>query len=142
MKNLKRWSILKNLSYKKKTVKSIVFKKVITGLFAIKSLSHGILTYNQANAVHLNLRRRLKPRGQVWLKVLPNLKLTKKGTKNRMGKGKGKFDKNVFIITPGTILFEFRLRTFIRKRKIRLFSIFNEIRKKLPIRVKIISFRF
>lgn len=142
MKNLKRWSILKNLSYKKKSVKKVTFKKLDTGLFAIKSLSHGILTYNQANAVHLNLRRRLKPRGQVWLKVLPNLKLTKKGTKNRMGKGKGKFDKNIFIITPGVILFEFRVRAFLKKRKNRLFSVFNEIKKKLPVKVKIISFRF
>lgn len=76
------------------------------GTFGIKSLDAGRLTSRQIEAARIAVTRYMKREGQVWIRVFPDVPVTKKPAEVRMGKGKGALDHWAAKIEPGRILFE------------------------------------
>lgn len=65
------------------------------GTFGIKSLEMGRLTSRQIEAARIAVTRYMKREGQVWIRVFPDVPITKKPAEVRMGKGKGADRKSV-----------------------------------------------
>ena len=60
----------------------------------------------QIEAARVALTRYMKRTGKVWLRIFPNIPVSKKPTEVRMGKGKGNPEYWVCRVKPGRIIFE------------------------------------
>ena len=60
----------------------------------------------QIEASRVSLTRFMKRTGKVWLRIFPNIPVSKKPTEVRMGKGKGTTEYWVCRVKPGMIIFE------------------------------------
>ena len=60
----------------------------------------------QIEAARVALTRYMKRTGKVWLRIFPNIPVSKKPTEVRMGKGKGHPEFWVCRVKPGRIIFE------------------------------------
>ncbi|MBM3517067.1 MAG: 50S ribosomal protein L16 [Alphaproteobacteria bacterium] len=76
------------------------------GAFGLKVLDPGRLTARQLEACRRAVTRHMKRSGRVWLRVFPDLPITKKPTEVRMGKGKGTVELWAARIKPGRIIVE------------------------------------
>ena len=76
------------------------------GDFALKATSHGMLTSRQIEAARRALVRYIKRGGKVWIRVFPDVPITKKPLEVRQGKGKGNVEYWVAKIQPGKVLYE------------------------------------
>ncbi|MBX3021626.1 MAG: 50S ribosomal protein L16 [Bdellovibrionales bacterium] len=76
------------------------------GDFGICSTEAGRLTARQLEASRIAISRSVKRGGKLWLRVFPDLPITKKPAETRMGSGKGSPELWVARIQPGRILFE------------------------------------
>lgn len=76
------------------------------GLFGLKALGMARIDSKQIEAARIAANRFLQRRGKLWVRIFPNIPVTKKPIEVRMGKGKGSLDKFVFRTAPGRILFE------------------------------------
>lgn len=75
--------------------------------------SHGLqameperITSRQIEAARVALTRHMKRAGRVWLRIFPNIPVSKKPIEVRMGKGKGNIEYYVCRVKPGRIIFE------------------------------------
>lgn len=80
--------------------------KVIFGSYGLKSLTPERVTSNQIEAARKAINRFLKRSGRLWIRIFPNIPVTKKPVDVRMGKGKGPVEYYIFRVKPGKILFE------------------------------------
>jgi large subunit ribosomal protein L16 len=93
--------------------KLIAYKKassgtrLMIGSYGIKALEPIKLTAAQIEACRQAMNRVLKTNGQLWIRVFPDIPVTKKPTEVRMGKGKGSVDYYMTPIKAGRILFEY-----------------------------------
>ena len=76
------------------------------GTFGIKSLDTARITSRQIEAARIAVTRYMKREGQVWIRIFPDVPITKKPAEVRMGKGKGALDHWAAKVEPGRILFE------------------------------------
>jgi len=76
------------------------------GTIGLKSLESGFISARQLEAARQAIARKIKKKGKLWIKVYPNLPITKKPTEVRMGKGKGNISHWAAKIKGGSILFE------------------------------------
>lgn len=76
------------------------------GTFGIKTMDEGRLTSRQIEAARIAVTRHMKREGQVWIRIFPDVPVTKKPAEVRMGKGKGALDHWAAKVQPGRILFE------------------------------------
>ena len=76
------------------------------GDFGLKATSHGMLTSRQIEAARRALVRHIKRGGKVWIRVFPDVPITKKPLEVRQGKGKGNVEYWVAKIQPGKVLYE------------------------------------
>ena len=76
------------------------------GDFGLASMEAGRLSARQLEAARIAISRSVKRGGKLWLRVFPDLPLTKKPAETRMGSGKGNPELWVAKILPGRILFE------------------------------------
>lgn len=75
--------------------------------------SHGIraqrasrITARQIEAARRAINRHMKRAGRLWIRVFPDVPVSKKPTEVRMGKGKGSPEYWICRVKPGRILFE------------------------------------
>jgi large subunit ribosomal protein L16 len=80
--------------------------KLSFGDFGLAATEGGRLTARQLEAGRIAISRSVKRGGKLWLRVFPQLPLTKKPAETRMGSGKGNPELWVAQIQPGRILFE------------------------------------
>jgi large subunit ribosomal protein L16 len=80
--------------------------KLSFGDFGLAATEGGRLTARQLEAGRIAISRSVKRGGKLWLRVFPQLPLTKKPAETRMGSGKGSPELWVAQIQPGRILFE------------------------------------
>ncbi len=80
--------------------------RVSFGEFAIKSTTRGQLTARQIEAGRRAITRHVKRGGKLWIRVFPDVPVTKKPIEVRMGKGKGNVEYWVAKIQPGRVLYE------------------------------------
>ena len=76
------------------------------GQFGLKAMEPDRLTARQIEAARRAITRAMKRAGRVWIRVFPDVPVTKKPAEVRMGSGKGTPELWVVRVKPGRILFE------------------------------------
>ena len=76
------------------------------GAYGIKALEPERITARQIEAARRAITRHMKRAGRVWIRVFPDVPVSKKPTEVRMGKGKGSVDYWACRVKPGRIMFE------------------------------------
>ena len=76
------------------------------GQYGLKALEPERVTARQIEAARRALTRHMKRAGQVWIRVFPDVPVSKKPLEVRMGSGKGTPELWVVRVKPGRILFE------------------------------------
>ncbi|MGI8524724.1 MAG: 50S ribosomal protein L16 [Pseudolabrys sp.] len=76
------------------------------GQFGLKATEPDRVTARQIDAARRALTRHMKRAGRVWIRVYPDVPVSKKPIEVRMGKGKGTPEIWVCRVKPGRILFE------------------------------------
>ena len=76
------------------------------GQFGLKALEPDRVTARQIEAARRALTRAMKRSGRVWIRVFPDVPVSKKPIEVRMGKGKGTPELWVVRVKPGRVLFE------------------------------------
>ena len=76
------------------------------GQFALKALEPERVTARQIEAARRALTRHMKRSGQVWIRIFPDVPVSKKPLEVRMGSGKGTPELWVARVKPGRIIFE------------------------------------
>jgi len=76
------------------------------GQFGLKALEPERITAREIEAARRAITRHMKRAGRVWIRVFPDVPVSKKPAEVRMGSGKGAPEYWVAKIKPGRILFE------------------------------------
>jgi large subunit ribosomal protein L16 len=76
------------------------------GQYGLKAVEPERVTARQLEAARRALTRHMKRSGQVWIRIFPDVPVTKKPLEVRMGSGKGGVELWVCRVKPGRILFE------------------------------------
>jgi large subunit ribosomal protein L16 len=76
------------------------------GQFGLKAMEPERVTARQIEAARRAMTRHMKRAGRVWIRIFPDVPVSKKPIEVRMGKGKGTPELWVCRIKPGRILFE------------------------------------
>jgi large subunit ribosomal protein L16 len=76
------------------------------GAFGLRALEPERVTARQIEAARRAITREMKRSGRVWIRVFPDVPVSKKPTEVRMGKGKGSPEYWAARVKPGRILFE------------------------------------
>ncbi len=76
------------------------------GQFGLKALEPERVTARQIEAARRALTRHMKRAGRVWIRIYPDVPVSKKPLEVRMGSGKGAPEFWVARVKPGRILFE------------------------------------
>jgi large subunit ribosomal protein L16 len=76
------------------------------GAFGLKALEPERVTARQIEAARRAITREMKRTGRVWIRVFPDVPVSKKPTEVRMGKGKGTPEFWACRVKPGRIMFE------------------------------------
>ncbi|HXV73818.1 MAG TPA: 50S ribosomal protein L16 [Sphingomonadales bacterium] len=80
--------------------------QVAFGEYGLKALERGWITNRQIEAARVAMTRKIKRGGKVWIRIFPDVPVSKKPIEVRMGKGKGNPEFWVCRIKPGRVLFE------------------------------------
>jgi large subunit ribosomal protein L16 len=76
------------------------------GAYGLKAVQPERLTARQIEAARRAMTRHMKRTGRVWIRVFPDVPVSKKPAEVRQGKGKGTPEFWVCRVKPGRILFE------------------------------------
>ena len=76
------------------------------GQFGLKAMEPERVTARQIEAARRALTRHMKRSGQVWIRVFPDVPVSKKPLEVRMGSGKGAPELWVARVKPGRVIFE------------------------------------
>jgi large subunit ribosomal protein L16 len=76
------------------------------GQYGLKALEPERVTARQIEAARRAMTRHMKRAGRVWIRIFPDVPVSKKPIEVRMGKGKGTPELWVCRIKPGRIMFE------------------------------------
>ncbi|MCR9128883.1 MAG: 50S ribosomal protein L16 [Alphaproteobacteria bacterium] len=104
------------------------------GSYGLKAVEPERITARQIEATRRAITRHMKRAGRVWIRVFPDLPVSKKPTEVRMGKGKGSPEYWVAKIKPGRIMFEIDgVPDEVAREALRLGA------AKLPVKTKIVT---
>jgi len=76
------------------------------GAFGLKAVEPERITAREIEAARRAITRHMKRAGRVWIRVFPDVPVSKKPAEVRMGSGKGSPEYWVAKIKPGRVLFE------------------------------------
>ena len=76
------------------------------GSHGLKAVEPERLTARQIEAARRAITREMKRAGRVWIRIFPDVPVSKKPTEVRMGSGKGAPEYWVAKVKPGRIMFE------------------------------------
>ena len=79
---------------------------VAFGEFGLKATSRARMTAREIEAARRAMARAVKRGGQIWIRVFPDVPVSKKPAEVRMGSGKGTPELWVARVKPGRVLFE------------------------------------
>jgi large subunit ribosomal protein L16 len=104
------------------------------GAFGLKAMEPDRVTARQIEAARRAITREMKRQGRVWIRIFPDLPVTKKPTEVRMGKGKGSVEFWAARVAPGRIMFEIDgVTEVIAREALRLGA------AKLPVRTRFVQ---
>lgn len=90
--------VLRKMEYKSNTLKF--------GTIGLKATSSGTVSARNIEATRRAVVRKLQKKGKLWLKVFPDLPVTKKPGESRMGKGKGNISFWSAKVARGQVILE------------------------------------
>jgi large subunit ribosomal protein L16 len=79
---------------------------VAFGDYGLKATGRARMTAREIEAARRAMTRHVKRGGQVWIRVFPDVPVSKKPLEVRMGSGKGNVEYYVARVQPGKVLFE------------------------------------
>ncbi|AVF05183.1 MAG: 50S ribosomal protein L16 [Devosia indica] len=104
------------------------------GQYALKATEPERVTARQIEAARRAITREMKRQGRVWIRIFPDVPVSKKPTEVRMGKGKGSVEYWAARVKPGRIVFEIDgVPEDVAKEALRLGAM------KLPITTRIVT---
>lgn len=104
------------------------------GAFGLKATEPARITARQIEAARRAMTRHMKRAGRVWIRIFPDVPVSKKPTEVRMGKGKGSPEFWAAKVKPGRIMFEIDgVPLPIAREALRLAS------AKLPIKTRFVQ---
>ena len=86
--------------------KSKAGRDVVFGDYGLVAMEGGYVSSNQIEAARVAMTRYMNRGGQVWIKIFPQLAITKKPLEVRMGSGKGAPEGWVAVVQRGRVMFE------------------------------------
>ncbi len=104
------------------------------GSFGLKALGAERVTARQIEAARRAISRAMKRQGRLWIRIFPDVPVSKKPPEVRQGKGKGAPEYWVCRVKPGRIMFEVDGITEEIAREA-----FTLASAKLPIKTKFIA---
>ncbi len=103
------------------------------GQFGLRSEGTERITSRQIEAARRAMTRHIKRGGKVWIRIFPDLPVTKKPAEVSMGSGKGSIDHYAARVRPGRIMFEMDgVREDLAREAMRLAG------RKLPVKTKFV----
>ena len=107
---------------------------VAFGDFGLKATERARMTAREIEAARRAMARAVKRGGQIWVRVFPDVPVSKKPTEVRMGKGKGTPEFWAARVKPGRIMFEIDgVPVELAKEALRLGA------AKLPVRTRFVQ---
>lgn len=76
------------------------------GAYGLKALQPERITARQIEAARRAISRAMKRQGKVWIRIFPDVPVSKKPLEVRMGSGKGSPEFWAARVRPGRIMFE------------------------------------
>ena len=76
------------------------------GQYGLKAQEPERVTARQIEAARRAMTRAMKRQGRVWIRIFPDVPVSKKPTEVRMGKGKGAPEYWAARVHPGRVMFE------------------------------------
>jgi large subunit ribosomal protein L16 len=76
------------------------------GDYGLKATDRARMTAREIEAARRAMARYVKRGGQIWIRVFPDVPITKKPLEVRMGSGKGNVEYWIAKVKPGKVLFE------------------------------------
>jgi large subunit ribosomal protein L16 len=76
------------------------------GAFGLKAMEPARITQRQIESARRTITRHLKRVGRIWIRIFPDVPVSKKPAEVRMGSGKGSPEFWVCRVKPGRIMFE------------------------------------
>lgn len=104
------------------------------GAYGLKAVEPERVTARQIEAARRALTRHIKRAGRVWIRIFPDVPVSKKPTEVRMGKGKGSPEFWICRVKPGRMLFEL---DGVPQELAR--EAFSRAAAKLPMRTRFVS---
>ena len=104
------------------------------GSHAIKAMQGARIMSNQIEAARKALSRAVGKTGRIWIRIFPDMPLTKKPAEVKLGKGKGDLFGYCAPVKPGRIIFEVDGVTDAVAREA-----LRKAGTKLPLKTKIIT---
>jgi large subunit ribosomal protein L16 len=103
------------------------------GSYGLKAQAPSRVTARQIEAARRAMTRHMKRTGRVWIRIFPDVPVSKKPTEVRMGKGKGVTEFWCAKVKPGRIMFEIDgVTDAVAREALRLGA------SKLPLKTKIV----
>jgi large subunit ribosomal protein L16 len=104
------------------------------GSYGLKAVEPERVTARQIEATRRAITRHMKRAGRVWIRIFPDVPVSKKPTEVRMGKGKGSPEYWVARVKPGRIMFEIDgVPDAVAREALRLGA------AKLPIKTRVVT---
>lgn len=76
------------------------------GAYGLKALQPERVTARQIEAARRAMTRHVKRQGKIWIRIFPDVPVSKKPLEVRQGKGKGSVEYWACRVKPGRIMFE------------------------------------
>lgn len=76
------------------------------GSFGLKALEPARITARQIESARRAITRHMRRVGKVWIRIFPDLPVSRKPAEVRMGSGKGSPEFWVCRVKPGRVMFE------------------------------------
>ena len=76
------------------------------GEYGLVAMTGAYISNNQIEAARVAMTRYMNRGGNVWIKIFPQLAITKKPLEVRMGSGKGAPEGWVAVVQRGRVMFE------------------------------------
>jgi large subunit ribosomal protein L16 len=104
------------------------------GEYGLKALEPNRVNAREIEAARRAITREMKRQGRVWIRIFPDLPVSKKPVEVRMGSGKGAPEFWAARVAPGRIMFEVDgVTEAVARESLRLGA------AKLSVRTKIVS---
>jgi large subunit ribosomal protein L16 len=104
------------------------------GAYGLKALEPERITARQIESARRAISRHIKRQGRLWIRIFPDVPVSRKPAEVRMGSGKGAPEYWVVRVKPGRVMFELDGVPYDIAA-----GAFERAAAKLPIKTKLVS---